>query len=52
MTSFVFDTAALSLFFAEDERLRRLVHGIHRGRDRGYLRSVTLASHFFGDCLD
>jgi predicted nucleic acid-binding protein len=50
MTSFVFDTGALSLFFAEDERLRRLVDGVRRGRDRGILCSVTLAEFYYKTC--
>ena len=50
MTSFVFDTGAISLFFAEDERLRRLVASIHEGKDEGSLSSVTLAEFYYKTC--
>lgn len=50
MTSFVFDTGALSLFFAEDERLRSLVNAIQGGRDVGFLSSVTVAEFYYKTC--
>jgi len=50
MTSFVFDTGALSLFFADDDRLRGLVESIHEGKDGGSLSSVTLAEFYYKTC--
>lgn len=50
MTSFVFDTGAISLFFADDDRLRRLVGSIHEGKDEGSLSSVTLAEFYYKTC--
>jgi predicted nucleic acid-binding protein len=50
VTSFVFDTGALSLFFAEDERLRSLVNAIQGGRDVGFLSSVTVAEFYYKTC--
>ncbi len=46
MTSFVFDTGALSLFYASDERLRPPVDKIHAERAQGLLSSVTLAEFY------
>lgn len=50
MTTFVFDTGALSLFFAEDERLRPFVEKIHAERAEGVLASVTLAEFYYKTC--
>jgi len=50
MTIYVFDTGALSLFYAADERLRSLVDAIHRGRDQGLISSVTLAEFYYKTC--
>lgn len=50
MTSFIFDTGALSLFYADDERLRPLVDGIHGGRDRGLISSVTMSEFYYKTC--
>jgi predicted nucleic acid-binding protein len=50
MTSFVFDTGALSLFFADDERLRALVDKIHGERAEALLSSVTLAEFYYKAC--
>jgi predicted nucleic acid-binding protein len=50
LTSFVFDTGALSLFYADDGRLRPLVDKIHRERDRGLLSSVTLSEFYYKTC--
>ena len=50
MTSFVFDTGALSLFYASDERLRPLVDKVHGGTAEGLLSSVTLAEFYYKAC--
>jgi len=50
MTSFVFDTGALSLFYADDERLRPLIDKIHGGGARGLLCSVTLCEFYYKTC--
>ncbi len=50
MTSFVFDTGALSLFYADDERLRLLVDKIHGERAQGLLSSVTLSEFYYKTC--
>ncbi len=50
MTSYVFDTGALSLFFSADERLRPLVERVQRGSADGFLSSVTLAEFFYKTC--
>src|SRR5712691_4116644 len=50
MTSFIFDAGALSLFYAEDERLRPLVDKIQGERDRGLLSSVTLSEFYYKTC--
>ena len=50
MTSFVFDTGALSLLFVEDERLRPVVEGIQGGKALGILSSVTLSEYFYKTC--
>ncbi len=50
MTSFVFDTGALSLFYADDERLRPLVDKIHGERAQGLLSSVTLCEFYYKTC--
>ena len=50
MTSFVFDTGALSLFFADDERLRTSVDKIHGERAEGLLSSVTIAEFYYKTC--
>jgi len=50
MTSFVFDTGALSLFYADDERLRPLIDKIHGGGARGLLSSVTLCEFYYKTC--
>jgi len=50
MTSFVFDTGAPSLFYADDERLRPLVDKIHGGGARGLFSSVTLCEFYYKTC--
>lgn len=50
MTSFVFDTGALSLFYADDERLRPPVEKIHREGAEGLLSSVTLSEFYYKTC--
>lgn len=50
MTSFVFDTGALSLFYADDPRLRPVVAGIHAGRFKGLISSVTLSEFYYKTC--
>ena len=50
MTSFIFDTGALSLFYANDERLRPLVDKVHGARAEGLLCSVTLAEFYYKTC--
>lgn len=50
MTSFVFDTGVLSLFYADDERLRPLIDKIHRDRAQGFLSSVTLSEFYYKTC--
>src|SRR2546428_13241413 len=50
MTSFVFDTGALSLFYADDERLRPLIDKIHGGGARGLLSSVKLCEFYYKTC--
>jgi len=50
MTSFVFDTGALSLFYADDERLSPLVGRIQEERDLGLLCSVTLSEFYYKTC--
>ncbi len=50
MNSFVFDTGALSLFYADDERLRSLVDRIHGGGARALLSSVTLCEFYYKTC--
>ncbi len=50
MNSFVFDTGVLSLFYADDERLRPLVDKIHGERAQGLLSSVTLAEFYYKTC--
>ncbi len=50
MTSFVFDTGVLSLFYADDERLRQIVDKIHGERDEGLLSSVTLSEFYYKTC--
>ncbi len=50
MTSFVFDTGALSLFYADDERLRPLVDKIRGERAQGLLSSVTLSEFYYKTC--
>jgi predicted nucleic acid-binding protein len=50
MISFVFDTGALSLFYADDERLRPLVDKIHGERAQGLLSSVTLSEFYYKTC--
>jgi predicted nucleic acid-binding protein len=50
MESFVFDTGALSLFFADDQRLRPVVDKIGSRRAHGILSSVTLAEFFYKTC--
>ena len=50
MTSLVFDTGVLSLFYADDGRLRPLVDKIHMERDRGLVSSVTLSEFYYKTC--
>lgn len=50
MTSYVFDTGVISLFFAEDERLRMLVDRIATKGDLAFLSSVTLAEFYYKTC--
>lgn len=50
MTSFVFDTGALSLFFVDDERLRPIVDRIFREKAEGLLSSVTLSEFHYKTC--
>ena len=50
MTSFIFDTGALSLFFVEDPRLFTFVEKIHSGNAAGFLSSVTLSEYFYKTC--
>ncbi|MDV3244913.1 MAG: PIN domain-containing protein [Nitrososphaerales archaeon] len=50
MTSFVFDTGVLSLFYADDDRLRPVVDKIHGKRAQGLLSSVTLAEFYYKTC--
>jgi predicted nucleic acid-binding protein len=50
MTSYVFDTGVISLFFSEDERLRTLVDGIEPKGDLAFLSSVTVAEFYYKTC--
>ena len=50
MTSYVFDTGAISLFFSEDERLRTLVDQIQGKGDAAFLSSVTVAEFYYKTC--
>lgn len=50
MTSLVFDTGALALLYASDERVRTFVEGIDRGRDQGFISSVTLSEFYYKTC--
>jgi predicted nucleic acid-binding protein len=50
MTSFVFDTGALSLVYAADERLRPLVDEIQDAKSQGLLCSVTLSEFYYKTC--
>lgn len=49
-TTFVFDTGALSLFYASDERLRVLVDKIQNWRAQGIISSVTLSEFYYKTC--
>ncbi|MCL4355471.1 MAG: PIN domain-containing protein [Nitrososphaerota archaeon] len=50
MTSFVFDTGALSLIYAKDERLHAVVERIESGEAEGLISSVTLAEFYYKTC--
>lgn len=50
MTSYVFDTGVLSLFFAADERLGPLLEKIDAGGNEQVLCSVTLAEFYYKTC--
>jgi predicted nucleic acid-binding protein len=50
MTSYVFDTGVISLFFSEDERLRALVDRIQEKGDQAFLSSVTMAEFYYKTC--
>jgi predicted nucleic acid-binding protein len=50
MTSYVFDTGVISLFFSEDERLRTLVDRIQQRGDLAFLSSVTVAEFYYKTC--
>ena len=50
MTSYIFDTGALSLFYAHDERLKSIVDRIQGGGARGFLSSVTLSEFYYKTC--
>ncbi|MDG6921589.1 MAG: PIN domain-containing protein [Nitrososphaerota archaeon] len=50
MTSFVFDTGALSPIYAKDERLRAVVERIESGEAEGLISSVTLAEFYYKTC--
>ncbi|MDG7013437.1 MAG: PIN domain-containing protein [Nitrososphaerota archaeon] len=50
MTSFVFDTGALSLIYAKDERLRAVVERIECSEAEGLVSSVTLAEYYYKGC--
>jgi len=50
MTSFVFDTGALSLFYAYDQRLRPTVDMISADRAQGLVSSVTVSEFYYKTC--
>jgi predicted nucleic acid-binding protein len=50
MTSYVFDTGALSLLFADPERLRPIVDKIETRGDEGLLSSVTVSEFYYKTC--
>jgi predicted nucleic acid-binding protein len=50
MTSYVFDTGVISLFFLGDERLRTLVDRIQQKGDSAFLSSVTVAEFYYKTC--
>lgn len=50
MTSYVFDTGALSLLYAKDERLRPIVDGIEARKSEGFIAAATLAEFYYKIC--
>ena len=50
MTFFVFDTGALSLIYAKDERLHAVVERIASGEAEGLVPSVILAEFYYKTC--
>lgn len=46
----VFDTGALSLLFAPDERIRPYAERIGSGKDKGIISSVTLSEFYYRVC--
>jgi predicted nucleic acid-binding protein len=50
MTPFVFDTGALSLFYANDQRLKPYVDKVSRDTILVLLSSVTLAEFYYKTC--
>lgn len=50
MTSFVFDTGALTLLYADERRLRPEAEKIQSGAAEALVSSVTLAEFFYKTC--
>ncbi len=50
MTSFVFDTGVLSLFYAEDKRIRPVIDEVARKGDQGLISAITLAEFYYKTC--
>jgi len=50
MKPFVFDTGAISLFYADDQRLRPFVDKIRLKQAEGFLSSVTLSEFYYKTC--
>lgn len=50
MTTFVFDTGALSLIYAEDMRLRPILEKIQSGSAEGLVSAVTLSEFYYKTC--
>lgn len=50
MTSFVFDTGALTLLYADERRLRSEAEKVQDGTAEALVSSVTLAEFFYKTC--
>ena len=50
MTTFVFDTGALTLMYADEHRLRREAEKIQSGDAEGLVSAITLAEFFYKTC--